>query len=270
MKPNSNTIAWRCLALTGLLALLAACGGSDDSTPAPPPAVAAQAPVIVTPPQSQSVTAGATATFNASVTGSNLSYQWLRGGSTIAGATAASYTTPATTPADNGASFSLRACSGTQATGTCVTSAAATLTVTAPIGVGPSGGTVDGPNGARAVIPAGALSTFVDIRVAAAGAGTPAFPPSGITAIGGVYAFTPHGTAFTQPATVRVPFDPAGSGRRHGQRQLPRGAGQRLFVLCARCAAGTAADLGAALLGDRRVLRARIAVGQCLLLGGPR
>lgn len=221
MKPNTTSIAGRGLALTGLLALLSACGGSDDSpAPPPPPVVVAQAPVIVTPPQSQSVTAGSAASFSATVTGTDLSYQWQRGGATIAGATAASYTMASTTLADNGASFTLRACSGTQVAGTCVTSAAATLTVTAPIGVGPAGGTVDGPNGARAVIPAGALTTFVDIRVAAAGAGAPAFPPAGVTAIGSVYAFTPHGTGFAQPATIRVPFDPAA---------LPAGATPKLY-----------------------------------------
>ena len=225
MTPNIAIKARTGLAAAALALLLAACGGSDDAPepPPPPPAPApapAPAPVIVTSPQPQSVVAGASATFSASVTGSNLSYQWLRGGATIAGATAASYTTPATTLADNGASFSLRACNGPQASGSCVTSAAATLTVTAPVGIGPAGGSGDGPNGARVVIPAGALGTFVDIRVAAAGAGTPAFPPTGVTAIGGVYAFTPHGTAFAQPATVRVPFDPAA---------LPAGATPRLY-----------------------------------------
>ena len=201
----------------GLALALAACGGNDDVPAETPPAAP---PVIATEPQPQSVTAGATATFSATVTGTDLSFQWLRGGTAIAGATAASYTTPATTVADNGASFTLRACSGTQAAGTCVTSAAATLSVTAPVGIGPAGGTVDGPNGARVVIPAGALANFVDIRVTAAGAGAPAFPPAGVTAIGSVYAFTPHGTAFAQPATVRVPFDPAA---------VPAGGTPRLY-----------------------------------------
>lgn len=220
-----NTLRRRLL-LAGscaLLGILTACGGTadvNDVAPTPPP-VPSAAPVIVTPPLAQSVTAGVSATFTVSATGDALSYQWQRGDAAINAATAASYTTPATTLADNGSSFRVRVCSGPQATGTCVTSAAATLTVTAPVGIGPAGGTVDGPNGARAVVPAGALTTFVDIRVAtASGAGVPAFPPAGLNAVGAVYAFTPHGTAFAQPATVRVPFDPA---------LLPAGATPRLF-----------------------------------------
>jgi hypothetical protein len=70
--------------------------------PAPKP------PAITSPPQAQSVTEGQTATFAVAATGTEpLSYQWNRSGSPIAGATAASYTTPATTMADDGASFTV-------------------------------------------------------------------------------------------------------------------------------------------------------------------
>jgi hypothetical protein len=86
------------------------------------------APTITTQPVSQAVTAGQTASFTVVATGTApLSYQWQRGGVNIAGAISASYTTPATTTADNGASFAV-VVSNTAGT---VTSAAAALTVNA-------------------------------------------------------------------------------------------------------------------------------------------
>lgn len=63
------------------------------------------APVIGTQPAAQSVTAGATASFSVSASGSGLRYQWTLNGVAIVGATGSSYTTPATTLADNGAVF---------------------------------------------------------------------------------------------------------------------------------------------------------------------
>src|SRR6202022_3059418 len=67
---------------------------------------AAVAPTITTQPGSQTVTAGQPASFTVVATGTApLSYQWQKSGVNIAGATAASYTTPATTTSDNGATF---------------------------------------------------------------------------------------------------------------------------------------------------------------------
>ncbi|WP_374437630.1 M64 family metallopeptidase [Inhella sp.] len=83
-------------------------------------------PAITSQPASVTVDAGRTATFSVSASSSAaLSYQWRRNGSTISGATAASYTTPATTAADNGANFSVVV---TNSRGS-VTSNNATLTV---------------------------------------------------------------------------------------------------------------------------------------------
>jgi hypothetical protein len=84
------------------------------------------APTITTQPASQTVTAGQTATFSVVATGSGtLTYQWSKNGAAISGATAASYTTPATTAADNGARFTVAVTN----TGGTTTSSAATLTV---------------------------------------------------------------------------------------------------------------------------------------------
>ncbi len=89
------------------------------------------APAITTQPVNQSVTAGQTATFSAVASGTApLSYQWRKNTANITGATASSYTTPATTSADNGAKFDV-VVSNTAGN---ITSAQATLTVnSAPV-----------------------------------------------------------------------------------------------------------------------------------------
>src|SRR5467141_3514113 len=90
--------------------------------------VNAASPSITTQPVSQSVTVGQTATFSVSATGTALvSYQWQKDGAAIGGSNAASYTTPATTIADNGAQFTV-AVSNTAGN---VTSSAASLSVNA-------------------------------------------------------------------------------------------------------------------------------------------
>ncbi|HET6142344.1 MAG TPA: immunoglobulin domain-containing protein [Candidatus Acidoferrales bacterium] len=85
-------------------------------------------PSITSQPNSQSVTAGQSATFSVGAAGTaTLTYQWKKGGVAIAGATSASYTTPATTSADNATQFSVTV---TNTFGTAASNAA-TLTVTA-------------------------------------------------------------------------------------------------------------------------------------------
>jgi uncharacterized delta-60 repeat protein len=86
-------------------------------------------------------------------------------------------------------------------------------------GIGATGGTVTEASGAKVVIPAGALTTNIDIQVKQTSAGAPALP-AGVTAAGAVFAFTPHGTTFAVPATITVPFDPA---------LVPGGATPKLF-----------------------------------------
>jgi Immunoglobulin domain len=84
---------------------------------------------ITTQPSSATVTLGQTATFNVVATGTApLTYQWSKNGTAISGATATSYTTPATVAGDNGTTFTV---SVTNAART-VTSSAATLTVNVP------------------------------------------------------------------------------------------------------------------------------------------
>src|SRR5271154_646127 len=88
---------------------------------------AVTAPSITTQPASQSVTAGLSATFTVAASGTApLTYQWQKNGTTVSTGTASSYTTPATTTADNGSTFVVVV---TNSAGN-ATSSAATLTVT--------------------------------------------------------------------------------------------------------------------------------------------
>jgi len=74
--------------------------------------------------------------------------------------------------------------------------------------IGAAGGTVIGPSGTSVVIPAGALAANTTISIAASSPGAPPLP-TGFTASGQMFAFTPHGTTFAVPVTVTLPFDPA-------------------------------------------------------------
>src|SRR5207302_558524 len=92
--------------------------GTNNGAPA--------APSITTQPANQTVTAGQTATFTVVAAGTPpLSYQWKKNGTAISGAASSSYTTPATTSADNGSQFTVTVSN----TAGSVTSNAATLTV---------------------------------------------------------------------------------------------------------------------------------------------
>jgi hypothetical protein len=163
-------------------------------------------PIITTQVTNQVVIAGQTATFTVAATGTApLSYQWRKSGVSIAGATASSYTTPATTAADNGATFSV-VVSNTAGT---ATSAAAILTVTTSgpvktISVSPttlSFGNVDtGSSSSQNVTITNTGNVTVTIaQIVAAGSG-----------------FTTTGSAMSLPAaqkaTVAARFAPVGTG----------------------------------------------------------
>jgi hypothetical protein len=77
-------------------------------------------------PVSQETIAGESVSFEVAATGTApMSYQWLKNGSSISGATSASYTTPATSTADNNTQFSARVSNSAGS----ATSNSATLTV---------------------------------------------------------------------------------------------------------------------------------------------
>jgi hypothetical protein len=112
------------LVLAAQLSLLAGCGGGGHGGGAG----GAVAPAITAQPIDQRVVVGSTGTFTVMATGSApLSYQWQKGTTPISGATASSYTTPATTLADDGSSFQVVVSNSAGS----VTSNSATLTVAA-------------------------------------------------------------------------------------------------------------------------------------------
>lgn len=116
---------WRVLGLVALVLGFAACGGGSRG----PATVAPAAPTISIQPAPASVVSGQTATFSVTAVGTApLSYQWRRNGTALPGATASTYTTPATVLGDNGSTFSVVV---TNSLGS-VPSSAALLTVRAP------------------------------------------------------------------------------------------------------------------------------------------
>src|SRR5437879_3808275 len=113
-----------CVLLFAIGIVSAGCGGYVSATNPGAPL----APSITIEPVSQTVTTGQTATFTVVAAGTApLSYQWRKSGTAISGATASTYTTPATTSADNGSHFTVVVSN----TAGSVTSNAATLTVSA-------------------------------------------------------------------------------------------------------------------------------------------
>lgn len=110
----------------GMSLLLAACGGGGDAGTSGGGGTSMSAPVITTQPQAQNITTGSMATFTVTATGSALlNYQWSKNGTAIAGATSATYTTPAAALTDSGTSFTVAV---TNSVGQ-VASSAAMLTV---------------------------------------------------------------------------------------------------------------------------------------------
>src|SRR5271156_1298277 len=98
----------------------------SETSPGATLTVTAVKPAIVTPPASQTVMVGQTATFNVTATGTGpLSYQWFKNGVAISGATSSTYTTSPEVSGDSGAVFTVTVSN----TAGSVTSVGATLTV---------------------------------------------------------------------------------------------------------------------------------------------
>ena len=164
------------------------------------------APSITTQPSSQTITAGQTATFSVTATGTApLSYQWNQSGTAISGATSSSYTTLAETTSASGSQFSVVVSNSAGS----VTSNAATLTVNAaaPGAFTPSttsltfGNVSVGSNSALNVNFTNSGSSNITISsVTISGAG---FTASGVS----------NGQIVTpgQAVTLNVTFAPAGS-----------------------------------------------------------
>ena len=167
------------------------------------------APTITNQPADRTVIEPATATFSVVADGSApLAYQWQRNvigtWTDIAGATASSYTTAATTrAADHGAQFRVVV---TNAAGS-MTSNAATLSVdAAPTNVvGPAGGTLNFLNGAvRLEFPPGAVAVNTTIAVTAANS-----PGRNPEPLGGTLYELQPSMSFAQPVRLTLRFVPA-------------------------------------------------------------
>jgi hypothetical protein len=105
--------AWRWTNVTPVSSLFLlcvvclSCGGGTSNNDNSVRAVV-MAPSVTAQPTDQTVVQGQSATFSVSASGTApLSYQWMKNGTTIRGATASSYTTPATTASDQGNQFSV-------------------------------------------------------------------------------------------------------------------------------------------------------------------
>jgi Immunoglobulin domain/Immunoglobulin I-set domain len=104
---------------------LASCGGGGTGSATVQPTAAA--PAITAQPTAQTAILGQAAVFSVVATGSPApTYQWLKNGNAIADGTSASYHTPATTKADQGALFAVVV---TNASGTVTSSPAVPLAV---------------------------------------------------------------------------------------------------------------------------------------------
>ena len=116
--------------------------------------------------------------------------------------------------------------------------------------VGADGGSVGGPGGSRLQIPAGALTSPVQVRFGLPPVGSNPALPSGVAAVGATYAVIPADLAFASPVIVEIPFDPA---------QVPCGAHLQLLRTGRVVTDGWRAVPGAELRGN--TLRAAAADG---------
>lgn len=102
-----------------------------------------------------------------------------------------------------------------------VPGAACTGEVSVSTEIGPAGGVVNGPDGVRIVVPAGALSSPASLVIRKVPASAAPALDGALAFAGDVYSFEPHGLAFSAPVQVRLP------------------AGHASAVLHASCASGT-------------------------------
>lgn len=169
-----------------------------------------RAPSITSEPANRTVTAGQTATFSVTATGTApLTYQWRKNGTTIKGATASTYTTPATTTSDSGAKFTVVVSNDAGS----ATSTAAVLTVNAAAPLLESsvttlafGSVSVSSTSSKSVTLTNAGSGSVTIsNVVVAGAG---FNATGVS--------SGSTLASGQAVTLSATFDPAASGSATG------------------------------------------------------
>lgn len=165
------------------------------------------APSIATQPVNETLNAGQTASFSVAANGTApLAYQWHKSGVSISGATSSSYTTPATTTADSGSTFTVVV---SNAAGS-VTSNTATLTINAApapaiqlssTSITFSNVVVGSPVSQTLIITNAGTATLSISQINVAGAG---FSVSGFS--------LPLSVSAGQRATVAIEFNPTSAG----------------------------------------------------------
>lgn len=73
--------------------------------------------------------------------------------------------------------------------------------------IGPAGGTLEHPQGAKLIVPAGALGTTVELSISSRNAPPP--EELGAVPIGAAFVLGPEGQQFEQPVQVVLPYDPS-------------------------------------------------------------
>lgn len=121
-------------------------------------------------------------------------------------ANAAAYAVTITTQPANqqctlaNASGAIAAANVTNVSVTCDTTSASQV-------IGPSGGTLTGPDGIQVVVPAGSLDANTTIRIAKDSTGAPSPLPDVFATPNAIYAITPHDIQFNKPVLVRFPVE---------------------------------------------------------------
>jgi alpha-tubulin suppressor-like RCC1 family protein len=104
------------------------------------------------------------------------------------------------------ATLILSACGGGSDSPPPAPSAPAPAPAPASAVIGPAGGSLRSPDGVELIVPPGALTEQVTVRIARSSTGAPPLPP-GIRSDVPIYEITPHDLEFLQPVQVRVPLD---------------------------------------------------------------
>ena len=202
-SPRTNEwLALFLVALLGNLSLSGCSGLTSANNPASHPNGngSSTSPSITAQPVSADVTVGQIASFSVAVTGTApFSYQWLKNGTAVIGATSSKYTTPPTTDADNRTLFVVVVSNSAGS----VTSNAATLNVAVAAGVAvqvsPSSATVAlGSTQQFAPTVTGSSNAAVNWTVSGSGCSGAA---CGTISEGGLYTSP---ASVPSPATVKV------------------------------------------------------------------
>lgn len=220
------------------------------------------APLITQQPAAATALENETATFSVVASGSNLHYQWLLNGSTIASDDEATYTTPALTTANSGAVYSVIVYNGAGI----VLSQSVVLTVTTPtaiaattlVSVAPDGNAANNVSGEPSLSADGRLVAFTSV-------GTDLVP-------GFTNAPTESGHAYVRDlvtgVTTLINQTPGGGQSNRGVINLQLAAGGRFAVFTSLAGDLVADDTNGSMDVFRRDLQTGVTERLNVLPGG--